>query len=612
MEPDIIPLHSVSPPPLDDDGFGEVGSEEDEFGDFGAFSVGESPDSLSSFRQLSSTAIKPAALQSTVEQSQPTSTVHVGSGRGQECTAESSVHLTNGFSVRNHISRTPIASAVGGPKEETGFADFTLFTEQAEHPWCCGFSPIDRKEQWDARGKEGRKSSNSLGEHRHGSGQDVVMDSEPRPHCACETKKENVCIKVKHFEKRDAALVQTSQDHDQPQDFQSEEPISREECGDIQRERGHCLNSLHTTGVTEDGESDGEGRGNSISTVPQTFSVYESASEDLTSFCDDFSMECPSLDLEPNVSSLVSHDDETDWDPTDDDDEEGEALGNDRQSEEEKGFHFCDQSVTQETSATSELSQTGTHAEENFADFRECTLEQGHVQSDDDDDDEEGLSLGNLPPSDSFADFCSAPTQEDAEDSWAEFKDQGAQEDGRTWTQFKEPVSSLQADGDTEEEPERGGPRRNSRQEEEEKKPALCPRSQWIGRGVWLPHQDLHEAVGLKFQWGGSYTNRTLLRCLGVETRNIVFIGMKKQPVAVPAFASGLGMLEPTKDSVPSVSSPRHTAVITTQTTPPKPPGSLDHKTYSMQEALPPRQLSWSSSQDGTSPRRAPHFWGWK
>ncbi|KAI9533502.1 hypothetical protein NQZ68_022632 [Dissostichus eleginoides] len=658
MEPDIIPLHSVSPPPLDDDGDGEVGSEEDEFGDFGGFSVGESPDSLSSFRQLSSTTIKPATLQSTcgfnhpVEQSQPTSTVHVGSGRGQDCTAESYVHLTNGFSVRNHNSRIPIASAVGGPKEETGFADFTLFTEQAEHPWCCGFSPIDRKEQWDARGKEGRKSSNSLGEHRQDSGQDVVMDSEPRSHCACETKKENVCTKVKHCEKRDATLVQTSQDHDQPQDFQSEEPISREECGDIQRERGHCLNSLHTTGVKEDGESDGEGRGNSISTVPQTFSVYESASEDLTSFCDDFSIECPSLDLEPNVSSLVSQDDETDWDPTDDD-EEGEALGNDRQSEEDKGFHFCDQSATQETSATSELSQTGTHAEENFADFRECTLEQGHVQSD---DDEEGLSLGNLPPSDSFADFCSAPTQEDGEDSWAEFKDQRAQEDGRTWTEFKEPVSSLQA-----EEPERGGwcggSRRNSCQaslscrvqqllvahfpevevpaveseeevlsldallqaqhlpeseegeeEEEEEKPSLCPRSQWIGRGVWLPHQDLHDAVGLKFQWGGSYTNRTLLRCLGVETRNIVFIGMKKQPVAVPAFASGLGMLEPTKDSVAAVSSPRHTAVITTQTTPPKPPDSPDRSTYSMQEALPPRQLAWSSSQDDCSALNLDYF----
>ncbi|KAF3841813.1 hypothetical protein F7725_023764 [Dissostichus mawsoni] len=609
MEPDIIPLHSVSPPPLDDDGDGEVGSEEDDFGDFGGFSVGgfsvgESPDSLSSFRKLSSTTIKPATLQSTcgfnhpVEQSQPTSTVHVGSGRGQDCTAESSVHLTNGFSVRNHNSRIPIASAVGGPKEETGFADFTLFTEQAEHPWCCGFSPIDRKEQWDARGKEGRKSSNSLGEHRQDSGQDVVMDSEPRSHC--ETKKENVCTKVKHCEKRDAVLVQTSQDHDQPQesalDFQSEEPISREECGDIQRERGHCLNSLHTTGVKEDGESDGEGRGNSISTVPQTFSVYESASEDLTSFCDDFSIECPSLDLEPNVSSLVSQDDETDWDPTDDD-EEGEALGNDRQSEEDKGFHFCDQSATQETSATSELSQTGTHAEENFADFRVCTLEQGHVQIDDD----EGLSLGNLPPSDSFADFCSAPTQEDGEDSWAEFKDQRAQEDGRTWTEFKEPVSSLQADGDTEEEPERGAVSLSCRVqqllvahfpevevpavESEERCSAsmLCFRPNTSlrvrkGRKRRRRRRNLHSVPGLSGLGGGCGCHtRTSMTQLASS-----FSG--GAPTLTGLYSGALGMLEPTKDSVAAVSSPRHTAVITTQTTPPKPPDSPDRSTYSMQD----------------------------
>ncbi|KAK5854277.1 hypothetical protein PBY51_015362 [Eleginops maclovinus] len=675
MEPDIIPLHSVSPPPLDDDGGGEAGSEDDEFGDFGGFSVGESTNSLSSFRQLSYTTIKPATHQSTcscnrpVEQSQPTSTVDLASDRGQmyvegqDCNAESSVHLTNGFSERNHSSQIPIASAVGAcsPKEETGFADFTLFTEQAAHPWCCGFSPMDSKEQWDARGGVGKKYTNSSGEHRNDSGQDDVMDSEPGSSCACNTKQENVCTKVKHCEKRDAV---TSQDHDQPQeaadtlDFQSEEPISRKECGDSQRERGNSLNPLQTTEVQEEGESDGEGRGNSISTVPQTFSVHESASEDLTSFCDDLSIEGPSLDLEPNVSSLVSQDDQTDWDQTDDDEEE-DALGNDRQSEEEKGFHFCDQSATQETSATSEHSQSETHAGDSFADFKEYTVEQGHIQTD---EGAEVLSLGNLPPSDSFADFCSAPTQEDGEDSWAEFKEQRVQEDGKTWTQFKEPVSSLQADGDTEEEPDRAGrcgvSRRNSCQasltcrvqqllvtnfpevevpaveseeevlsldallhaqylpeseeeeEKEEEEPAIRPKSQWI-------HQDLHDAVGLKFQWGGSYTNRTLLRCLGVETRNIVFIGMKKQPVAVPAFASGLGMLEPTKDSVPVVCSPRHTVVSTTKTTAPKPPASPDHSTYSTQEALPSRQLDWSSrglssSQDGTSPRRAPHFWGWK
>ncbi|XP_031735587.1 aftiphilin-like [Anarrhichthys ocellatus] len=76
---------------------------------------------------------------------------------------------------------------------------------------------------------------------------------------------------------------------------------------------------------------------------------------------------------------------------------------------------------------------------------------------------------------------------------------------------------------------------------------------------------------------------------------------MKKQPVAVPAFASSLGMLEPTKDSVPAVC----------------PPDTPQPSTRSTKEALPSSQLDWSSrglssSQDGTSPRRAPHFWGWK
>lgn len=40
-------------------------------------------------------------------------------------------------------------------------------------------------------------------------------------------------------------------------------------------------------------------------------------------------------------------------------------------------------------------------------------------------------------------------------------------------------------------------------------------------KGLWL-HQDLHSAVGLKFQWGGSHSSRTLLRCLGVDATNIV------------------------------------------------------------------------------------------
>ncbi|KAE8281060.1 Aftiphilin [Larimichthys crocea] len=411
MEPDIMPLHPSTPPPLDDDGDGETESDEDEFGDFGGFSLGvscsplsfaDSTDSSSSLRQPSST-IKPATHQPNssfnhpVKQSQPTSSVNSG--------------------------------------EETGFADFTVFTEQAAHPWCCGFTPLDSTEQWDGKAA-GTNSSNRLGDVE----QEVIMDSEP---------------------------------------------------------------------------------------------------------------------------NLIVH-----------------------------------------------------------------------------------------------------PTQEDGEVTWAEFKDPRAQEEERTWTQFREQVSSLQTDRSTEEEDREGQcgvSRRNSGQvslscrvqqllllsfpevevpavdgeeekeeeevislgallhtqhlpesKEEEEMPEPCSRAQEnmckicfrIQWGTWWPHQDLHSAVGLRFQWGGSYTNRTLLRCLGMDTRNIVFIGQKKQPVAVPAFASGLGMLEPTKDSVPAVCPAGHTAV-----TVPPPPGSRvtpTPSTDSMQEALPSSQTDWSSrglssSQDGCS-----------
>ncbi|XP_035518836.1 aftiphilin [Morone saxatilis] len=701
MEPDIMPLHASSPPPLDDDGDGEAGSEEDEFGDFGGFSLGVScsppgfadpTDSSSSLGQPSSD-IKPAtrppncSFNNPIKQSQPTSTVNSESGRGQkdaggqDYNTESRVPLTNGYSERDHHSGTNIASAVGAcsPREETGFADFTVFTEQAAHPWCCGFTPLGSTEQWDGTAV-GTNSSNRQGEQICDPGQEVIMDSEPRPHCA-DKAKEKVCTMVKHCEKRDAALVLPSQDRHQPQeaaaalDFPPEEPHSGEEesgkPGDSQRGRRHGFNSLQTTEVQEDGEAE-EGRDDqekSISINPQTFSVYESASEDLASFCEDLSFEGPSLDLEPNVSSLASED-QTDWDQTDDEEEEvGNYSNSDSfvvnsvenlpQSQAEKGFHYCDQSATQETSATSNQSQSGTHTEDSFADFKDCSFEhqrdQGHVQTAD-----EGVqSLGNLPPSDSFADFCSAPMQEDGDGSWAEFKVQRAQEEGGTWTQFREQVSSLQTDGSTQEETGRPGQdgvcRRNSCQaslscrvqqlllasfpegevpaaegeeevlslgallharhlpesEEEEEIPELCPGSQWIQQGMWWPPQDLHSAVGLKFQWGGSHTNRTLLRCLGMDTRNIVFIGMKKQPVAVPAFASNLGMLEPTKDSVSAVCSPGHTAV--TAQAPPVPRDTTDPSTDSMQEALPSSQLDWSrhglsSSQDGCSALNLDYF----
>lgn len=435
MEPDIIPLHSSSPPPLDDDSGGEVGSEDDEFGDFGGFSTEMS----CSPRFVDAT--EPRCFKDPVEQSQPTSTVKWESGRGQEdqgCNAESSLHLTNGYAEKCHNTQAHSASS---PKEETGFADFSVFTEQTAHPWCCGLSPMGNTEQWDS--KTGGTNTNS-DEQVCDSKQEVIMESEPRPHC------ENVCSKVKHCEKRDAALVQPVQDHYETQEAAAalDFPSGEEERGkDAQRE--WSFSPLQTS---RDGEAEDQDR-----------STYENASADLASLCDDLSFEGVSADLEPNVSSLASQDDESDWDRTDDEDEEvgqyrytGSCVNNSMvnlsQSESERSVH-CNQYATQETSATS--SQT----EDRFADFTDSSSE--HHRDQEQTADAAVQSLGNLPPSDSFADFCSAPTQEDGEGLWAEFKDQIAHVEGRTWTQFREPVSSLQTDRGTEEE-EYGGSRRNS------------------------------------------------------------------------------------------------------------------------------------------------------
>lgn len=56
---------------------------------------------------------------------------------------------------------------------------------------------------------------------------------------------------------------------------------------------------------------------------------------------------------------------------------------------------------------------------------------------------------------------------------------------------------------------------------------------------MWARLRDVHEALGLRYQWGGSHCNKALLGCLGIDTRNIVSSGKTFVGVAVcdPAFA---------------------------------------------------------------------------
>lgn len=111
---------------------------------------------------------------------------------------------------------------------------------------------------------------------------------------------------------------------------------------------------------------------------------------------------------------------------------------------------------------------------------------------------------------------------------------------------------------------------------------------------VWTELQDIHDAHGLQYQWGGSHSNKKLLCSLGIDTRNILFTGNKKQPVIVPMYAAGLGMLEPTKEPLKPLSAAEKIASIgqTTAMSPEMNTCASDQ----FQESLPPVQFDWSSS----------------
>ncbi|KAM9809020.1 uncharacterized protein LOC133158022 isoform X2 [Syngnathus typhle] len=184
---------------------------------------------------------------------------------------------------------------------------------------------------------------------------------------------------------------------------------------------------------------------------------------------DSLLLEEPSEGTEPNVSSLTSYGDHTD----DDDD--------DRMVED-----MC--AASQETCPTSK--QSSQFLPDN------------------------SRGPPSLPPSESFADFCSAATQQDGGEKWADFKDQSNHTQQLLQVSFPETVGK-------EEEEEEEVPRLEALLHPQ--RHPVCEEDTFdrARTVLWLPHQDVHCAAGLKFRWGGSHANRTLLRCLGVVSGNM-------------------------------------------------------------------------------------------
>ncbi|KAM9454412.1 aftiphilin a isoform 1-T1 [Clarias gariepinus] len=258
--------------------------------------------------------------------------------------------------------------------------------------------------------------------------------------------------------------------------------------------------------------------------------------------------------------------------------------------------------------------------------------------------DRERAEGAGFPGSDSFADFTSAPVGGAADDgggwqafgesnveageSWAAFgQDQGKtfeDESDDHWHESRAVPAAPPTDGDEERRKDRVTESLVSRLEKlfmasfieislprvEEDVPPLkaflepcegseknvkqpAPVSGGV-QGVWLQLQDIHNAFGLRYQWGGSHSNKALLCSLGIDTRNILFTGQKKQPVIVPMYAASLGMLEPTKEPVKPVSAAEMIASIAQS--PSVATEMSACPTDAAQESLPPVQFDWSSS----------------
>uniref|UniRef100_A0A8C2IN59 Aftiphilin a n=1 Tax=Cyprinus carpio TaxID=7962 RepID=A0A8C2IN59_CYPCA len=223
---------------------------------------------------------------------------------------------------------------------------------------------------------------------------------------------------------------------------------------------------------------------------------------------------------------------------------------------------------------------------------------------------EEATPFADFPGSDSFADFSSAQVGDAGDnEGWQAFSEPDqSQNGGESWATFgqEQDAAGSEKSGDDwhESQPVTSPP---TAAEERKSSTVGLDSLKYLEtlsvsscgfcralQDVWQQLQDIHNAYGLRYQWGGSHTNKALLCSLGIDTRNILFTGHKKQPVIVPMYAASLGMLEPTKEPVKPVSAAEMIASIAQS-----PSVATELNTCppdTAQESLPPVQFDWSSS----------------
>ncbi|XP_017297591.1 aftiphilin a isoform X2 [Kryptolebias marmoratus] len=649
MEPDVIRMFSSSPPPMEDG----TEEEDDEFGDFGTFSGVPNSISLSEF-ETPTTFNQSQALSAT----SPPELLGSRGVVGFSCsTCNPGIELSkaNGVGPMSHLdsserteSRKPVSCSLDSSVSGTAGSEPTECNGGDTEVLTNGFVTFDLQGSPSSQHSV-HSHINVSTEDTGGGPEDEFADffafSNTEGHLTAQ--KDTDGLTACHLPPETAVLNQGTEDADRDTDRTGAETLDG--CGStdsLQRDRAFTEERSQTDCTKDrlilmEGSKETVGGGETdlsdAATDGDAAQSDEKSSETETSLGRPLSTEAleeygdmsttgsvPSPPLQGDTAT-PAEDDEDFGDFGDAGSFEGQGFA---------GFEHLevqqDQSLPQGSGPAQEVADM--EQEDDFGDFSSPRFDSGGDKGD------EG---GQFPASDSFGNFSSAAggeedsgwsafgEQQEAEgESWAAAintelsavppAERDEEEEEEEWHEGGDPAVSKQTvllssrleklfhcsfpqssvqNQQVEErvlslkvllEPAEGGAKPGADKEDR----LLCNRS--ACGAVWLQLQDVHEAVGLRYQWGGSHCNKALLCCLGIDTRNILFTGQKKQPVIVPMYAAGLGMLEPTKEPVKPVSAAEMIASIAQ--TPPAAPEKSSCHSDSVQEALPPVQFDWSSS----------------
>ncbi|XP_049575595.1 aftiphilin a isoform X2 [Syngnathus scovelli] len=577
MEPDVIRLYSSSPPPMED----AEEEEEDEFGDFSSVSAGE-PDApgLTSFaapplelfngppaapgacRDVKANGVAPGSHLAPVG-SRDRSDVkrpdcHVASGDGEI--------ITNGFASSDVESGPPTFVSchdnaegdAGGSEAE--FADFAAFSHSGHHRGCAAHRTAAQPDgqQSDCGGEQGAGGVRCQGSN--GIGLDVDH------------------VGVEWITVDDMSVDDTSVDDNSVDDNSVDNNSVDNNSVD-----GTSVSDAGPDGVRVDGGPEGN-----AGVDPAGVSADGGSSDGRTS------------DTEPSLGRPLSTDGLEEY-------ADLSATGSPPLLREENATLADRSQLDEDDEEFGDFGDAGPLGEQAFAgsNCREVCSPQACDDFGDfkapkaDADEEGGASFGHFAAADARWSAFGEETEgalASAEASWAPFGSDDVASEAQT--------SAVEQDGSRRSETPRtrveklleaSFPRAADAASPEERvaslKTLLEAAGSALGGGVWPRLRDVHQAVGLRHQWGGSYCNKTLLACLGIDTRNILFTGQKKQPLIVPVYAASLGMLEPTKEPAKPVSAAEMIASIAQA-----PPAAAQGPSDAVQEALPPVQFDWSSS----------------